>query len=141
WGIDCVQRFRGMFAIVLWDSRLRQLWLVRDRIGVKPLYYSVHDGQLAFASEIKALLRDPRQERAVDEESLYHYLSFLTTPAPRTLFRGIRKLAAGTWIRVDETGAMHEHRYWDVWDHTRPLDETSEEEIAGRLLSELRTAV
>ncbi len=141
WGIDCVHRFRGMFAIALWDARQRQLWLVRDRIGVKPLYYSLHHGQIAFASEIKAILQDPRQERAVDEESLYHYLSFLTTPAPRTLFRGIRKLAAGTWIRLDQTGALEEQRYWDVWDHTTPFQSIDEDEIAERLLAELRTAV
>jgi asparagine synthase (glutamine-hydrolysing) len=141
WGIDCVTKFRGMFAIALWDARQRQLWLVRDRIGVKPLYYSLHDGQIAFASEIKALLQDPRQERALDEESLYHYLSFLTTPAPRTLFRGIRKLAAGTWIRVDQSGGLHERRYWDVWDHAAPTEGASEDEIAERLIAELRTAV
>ena len=95
WGIDCLHRFRGMFAFALWDGRSRELWLVRDRIGIKPLYYSVHHGRLVFASEIKSLLLDPQQERAVDEESLYHYLSFLCVPAPRTLFRGIRKLEAG----------------------------------------------
>jgi asparagine synthase (glutamine-hydrolysing) len=141
WGIDFVHHLRGMFAIALWDSRRRQLWLVRDRIGVKPLYYTVHHGQIAFASEIKALLEDPRQERNVDEESLYHYLSFLTTPAPRTLFRGIRKLAAGTWIRMDESGVLQERRYWDVWDHTVALDGLGEAEVAERLLAELRTAV
>jgi asparagine synthase (glutamine-hydrolysing) len=141
WGIDCVQRFRGMFAIALWDARRRDLWLVRDRIGVKPLYYSVRDAQIAFASEIKALLVDPAQERALDEESLYHYLSFLTTPAPRTLFRGIRKLTAGTWLRVDASGEVQERRYWDVWDHASGLEDVSEDEIAERLLAELRVAV
>jgi len=62
WGIDCVQRFRGMFAIGLWDTKQRQLWLIRDRIGVKPLYYSIHHGRITFASEIKALLEDEQQE-------------------------------------------------------------------------------
>src|SRR5947208_13602682 len=91
WGIDCLQRFRGMFAFALWDGRRRELWLVRDRIGVKPLYYSIHHHRLTFASEIKALLEDPEQQRAVDEDGLFDYLSFLTVPAPRTLFAGIRK--------------------------------------------------
>ncbi len=141
WGIDCIQRFRGMFAIALWDERERQLWLIRDRIGIKPLYYSVHHGRITFASEIKALLLDPEQKREVSQESFYHYLSFLTSPAPHTLFTGIQKLPAGTWLRVHEDGQVREQRYWDVWDHTNPLVGVSEAEIASRLLSELRTAV
>src|SRR5947207_205967 len=100
WGIDCLARFRGMFAIALWDAKARRLWLIRDRIGVKPLYYSVHHGRITFASEIKALLEDPQQKRAVNEEALYHYLSFLTSPAPQTLFEGIHKLPNGTWLCV-----------------------------------------
>jgi asparagine synthase (glutamine-hydrolysing) len=141
WGIECLRRFRGMFAIALWDGRRRELWLARDRIGIKPLYYSVHHGRIAFASEIKALLEDPDQARAIDEESLYHYLSFMTTPAPRTLFAGIRKLAGGTYLRVREDGSIDERRYWDVWDHTTPLVGSSDDEIAARLLDELRTSV
>src|SRR3569623_129749 len=86
WGIKCIERFRGMFAIALWDTKKREMWLIRDRIGVKPLYYSVHHGRITFASEIKALLEDPDQRRAVNEEAMYHYLSFITTPAPQPLF-------------------------------------------------------
>jgi asparagine synthase (glutamine-hydrolysing) len=141
WGIDCLHKFRGMFAIALWDTHKRELWLVRDRIGVKPLYYSVHDGRLTFASEIKALLQDPDQKRSVNEEGLYHYLSFLTTPAPQTLFAGISKLPPGTWLRFDERGHVTERRYWDVWHHTDPLTDSSDDVIAERLLAELRTAV
>ncbi len=141
WGIDCLEKFRGMFAIALWDTKARELWLIRDRIGIKPLYYSIHNGRITFASEIKALLQDPNQKRAVHEEAFYHYLSFLTTPAPQTLFDGIKKLPGGTWLRVKEDGQIYEHRYWDVWDHTTPLIDISEEEIAEQLLAELRTAV
>ncbi len=141
WGIDCLHRFRGMFALAIWDERAKELWLARDRIGIKPLYWSLHHGRLSFASEIKALLTDPQQERAVDEQALFHYLSFLTTPAPQTLFKGIRKLAGGTWLRVTADGAVREERYWDVWDHTESLAGVSEDEIAARLLEELRTSV
>ena len=59
WGIDCVHRFRGMFALAIWDERERRLWLVRDRVGIKPLYWSIHHGRLVFGSEIKSLLADP----------------------------------------------------------------------------------
>ena len=141
WGIECLQKFRGMFALAIWDAGARELWLVRDRIGIKPLYYSIHHKRMTFASEIKALLQDPDQPRAVHEEAFFHYLSFLTTPVPQTLFEGIRKLPGGTWLRVKEDGTITERRYWDVWDHTTPLIGVSEDEIAARLLSELRTAV
>ena len=141
WGIECLQRFRGMFAIALWDAQQRALWLIRDRIGVKPLYYSVHHGRITFASEIKALLEDPQQARGVNETALYHYLSFMATPAPETLFEGIWKVPGATWIRVDSRGGITEQRYWDAWDHVTPLEGVSEDEIAERILDELRTAV
>lgn len=141
WGIECLHKFRGMFAIALWDIRKQELWLIRDRIGIKPLYYSIHHGRIVFASEIKALLKDPEQRRVVNEESLYHYLSFLTTPAPQTLFEGIKKLSSGTWLRIKSNGEMQECKYWDVWDYAKPLQKTSEEEISKMILDELRTSV
>lgn len=141
WGIDCVSKLRGMFAMALWDTRRRELWLIRDRIGVKPLYYSLHHGRLTFASEIKALLEDPDQPRALHEESLFHYLSFLTTPAPQTLFDGIKKLPGGTWLRVRADGSMEERRYWDVWDHTSPLVGHSDADLAAMVLAKLRESV
>jgi asparagine synthase (glutamine-hydrolysing) len=141
WGIECVHRFRGMFAIALWDARRRELWLVRDRIGIKPLYFSVHHGRITFASEIKALLEDPEQERALDEEGLYHLLSFLTTPAPLTLFAGIRKLRGGTWLRVNPKGEIREQRYWDALEHVDPIRNLSDDALAECLLDKLRESV
>jgi asparagine synthase (glutamine-hydrolysing) len=141
WGIACLQKFRGMFAIALWDAKARRLWLIRDRIGIKPLYYSIHHGRITFASEIKALLQDPDQARAVNVEALFHYLSFITTPAPDTLFAGIHKLPAGSFLTIDLDGQRHQERYWDVLDHTTPLTGVSEDEIAERLIAELRTSV
>ncbi len=141
WGIDCIQKFRGMFAIALWDTKKKELWLIRDRVGVKPLYFSRHHGRITFASEIKALLADPEQSRGVNEEGLFHYLSFLTTPAPQTLFAGIHKLPPATWMRISADGFVTQQRYWDVWDHTSPLTNASEDEIAERILGELRIAV
>lgn len=141
WGIECVQRFRGMFALAIWDGRANELWLVRDRIGIKPLYYSTHHGRIVFGSEIKALLKDPDQVREVDEVAFFHYLSFLTTPGPETLFKGIKKLPGGTWLRVRADGTTEEHRYWEVWDHVSPIEHLSDEEIAERVLDELRTSV
>lgn len=141
WGISCLDRFRGMFAFGLWDTTRRELWLVRDRLGVKPLYFAQHARRLTFASEIKALLADPDQPRRPDVESMYHYLSFVTTPAPRTLFEGIRKLPAGCWARVSASGETTVQRWWDVWDHTEPLMGVPEQEIAERVLETLRRSV
>jgi len=141
WGIECLERLRGMFALAIWDGRARELWLVRDRVGIKPLYYAVHHGRLVFGSEVKALLADPEQPRELDEEALYHYLSFLTTPAPLTLFAGIRKLPAATWLRVSADGTIAEGRYWDPLDAHAPLAGTTDAELAARVLDELRTSV
>jgi asparagine synthase (glutamine-hydrolysing) len=141
WGITCIERFRGMFAIGLWDITARRLWLIRDRIGIKPLYYSIHHGRLTFASEIKALLQDPEQIREVNEEAFFHYLTFATTPSPDTLFAGIRKVPPGTWLTFDADGRVQEERYWDVLDRTTPLIGASEQEICELLLAELRTSV
>ncbi|HSE59366.1 MAG TPA: asparagine synthase (glutamine-hydrolyzing) [Nitrospiraceae bacterium] len=141
WGIECLHRFRGMFAIALWDAKIKELWLVRDRIGIKPLYYSFHHGRVTFASEIKALLQDPDQPKSLDEEAFYHYLSFLVAPAPQTLFAGIRKIPGGTCLRIRQDGTVSETRYWDVWDQVTSIAGLSDEEIAQCLLSELRTAV
>ena len=141
WGIDCVHRLRGMFAMAIWDARERALWLVRDRIGIKPLYYRVDGGKIAFASEIKALLELPDTPRRVHEEALFHYLSFLTTPGTQTLFDGIHKLEPGTWLRAGMDGSVRVQRYWDVWDAARALGDMPDEAIADRILGELRTSV
>jgi len=141
WGIDCPHRFRGMFAIALWDSREQVLWLVRDRMGVKPLYYTIDDNRLLLSSEIKSFLVDPRFPRNVDEEAFYHYLSFLTTPAPQTLFKGVRKLAAGCLVKVHRDGKIEERRWWDALDYARPMPAASDDELAEQLLGHLRAAV
>jgi asparagine synthase (glutamine-hydrolysing) len=113
-------------------------------VGIKPLYYSVHHGRVTFASEIKALLEDPEQAREVHEPALFHYLSFLTTPAPQTLFDGVKKLPPATWIRFGDDGQMVERRYWDVWDEVLPIavnGRHDEDAIAEQVLAELRTSV
>jgi len=110
-------------------------------MGIKPVYYSFHDGRLVFASEIKALLEDPQQRRAVDEEAFFHYLSFLATPSPMTLFEGIRKVPNATWLRISEDGTVEEQRYWDALADAEDLTGATEDEIAARVLDELRTSV
>lgn len=113
YGIDFVQRLRGMFAFAVWDARERELWLVRDRIGIKPLYYHESGSRVRFASEIKAILRDDRVPRRLNELSFVHYLTFLVSPAPETMFDGIEKVPAGTYVRFRSNGRKTSVRYWD----------------------------
>jgi asparagine synthase (glutamine-hydrolysing) len=130
WGPAALQRLRGMFALAIWDTVERRLFLARDRAGIKPLYFSKRDSRFSFASEIKALLVDPRQPRRLDETSLFHYLSFLTTPAPATMFAGIQKLEAGVAMTVYGDGSVMQKRYWD------PLAVSSRTDVAFDLAAE-----
>jgi asparagine synthase (glutamine-hydrolysing) len=141
WGISFIHRLRGMFAIAIWDSKKKCLWLIRDRVGIKPLYFSIHDGRVVFGSEIKALLEDEDQERKINEKGLFDYLSYLTVPAPNTLFEGIKKIPGGTWMRFDMDGSYEEKKYWDVLNETIEIEHLSEKEIASELLRELRESV
>lgn len=115
WGLDgLLTRLDGDFGFGLWDESARTLSLARDRVGVKPLYFSEQGGALRFASEIKGILADPNVERDVDPLAMYHYLSFLTTPAPLTMFKGIYKLPAGYYLQVKDGGESKSCRYWDA---------------------------
>lgn len=114
WGLDCLSRFNGMFAFGLWDSRMRRLWLVRDRIGIKPLFYTRQDKFLAFGSEIKSILQDPRVGRTIDRESLAYYVALNWTPAPNTLLSGIRQLLGGHYLLVEADGRAKDVEYWKL---------------------------
>jgi asparagine synthase (glutamine-hydrolysing) len=114
WGLEAaLNRFRGMYAFALFNVREETLTLVRDPLGVKPLYYREDRGSLIFASEIKAILMHPAVERKLDARALCYYLTFANTPAPLTLFDGIGKLEAGCYMRIDASGAKEYRRYWD----------------------------
>jgi asparagine synthase (glutamine-hydrolysing) len=115
WGIDgIVERLRGMFAFALWDDKARRLFLVRDRLGIKPLYVAtLSNGGLAFASEAKALLAHPAIARRLDPRGVRAYLSYGYVPAEATVFAGIRKLRAG-WLLEWHDGRETERRYWEL---------------------------
>ncbi|MBI1878578.1 MAG: asparagine synthase (glutamine-hydrolyzing) [Chloroflexi bacterium] len=114
WGTACLQHFNGMFAFGLWDELQRRLWLVRDRLGVKPLFYYHLPDRLLFSSEIKSLFSDPNLKRDIDYEALAYYLALNYTPAPFTLFAQVRQLLPGHYLLVDSTGQMQEEEYWDL---------------------------
>ena len=112
WGKECVRHFNGMFAFALWDSVRRELFLARDHLGIKPLYYVEMGSRILFASEIKAFLQDPACPREVDLEALEQLFTFRYVPSPKTLFRGIRKLAQGHRMSLSSRGIEVE-RFWD----------------------------
>jgi asparagine synthase (glutamine-hydrolysing) len=135
-GLDFIHDIEGDYAIALWDAPRQQLVLVRDRIGVKPLYFYQKDGRFIFASEIKAILQHPAVTPDIDEQSLYHYLTFLTTPAPTTLFRDIQKLPAGHVLTLKRDGTLNIQQYWDALPPAQPIlrDESEHREEILRLL-------
>ncbi len=149
-GIECLQALRGMFALAIWDGRKRELWLARDRLGKKPLYY-FHDGsRLIFGSEIKCILAYPNAPRVLDRSVLPLYLTYGYVPAPQTIFSGIRALKPGCWLRVAD-GKIEERQYWPTPALTpgprlravrnSTERERGEREWAGALLDQLREAV
>tara|TARA_R110000787_G_scaffold23762_2_gene67593 strand:+ start:6162 stop:8186 length:2025 start_codon:yes stop_codon:yes gene_type:complete len=115
WGVDgLVERLIGMFAFAIWDVRKKRLTIVRDRVGIKPVYFTRAGGRFIFGSEIKAILSDKSVPRAVNGTAIAHYLSFMVAPAPLTMFRGIFKLPAGHIMEIEADGRARARRYWDA---------------------------
>ena len=138
-GLDFVHDLEGDYAIALWDAERDRLVLARDRAGVKPLYFYHQNGRFIFGSEIKAILKHPSLTAEVNEEALYHYLTFVTTPAPQTLFRGIQKLPAGHMLVVNRDGDTQLRQYWDALPS--PAPELSEAEHQKNILRLLRESI
>src|SRR5712671_902366 len=139
-GLDFINEIEGDFAIALWDAERERLVLARDRAGVKPLYYYQHNGRFMFASEIKALLQHPAVTPEINEEALSHYLTFVTTPAPQTLFQGVHKIPAGHMLVIDREGEVRLRQYWDALP-ARSHAALSESEHEQNILSLLRDSI
>ena len=116
WGAKCVQRFRGMFAFALWDRNRQVMFLARDRLGVKPLYYSVlPDGHLIFGSELKALLVHPALPREMDPLAVEDYFAYGYIPEPRSIFKGVYKLPPACTLTLQRGKPVSQpEEYWDV---------------------------
>jgi len=142
WGEDCVTRFRGMFAFAVWDRNRQTLFLGRDRLGIKPLYYTVlADGQLVFASELKALMVHPGVSRQIDARAVEDYFAYGYIPEPRSIFQSVYKLPPGHTLSVQrgQTARPAVREYWDV--PFQPVPSLSEAEAAAELVERLREAV
>ncbi len=112
-GDECPNKFNGIFAFAIWDSKKKRIFLARDYFGVKPLYYSVDNEKLIFASEIKSILSYSKTSQYINEKALYYCLTFRYTPAPFTLFEGINKLPASYCLNVNTDKKVELKRYWD----------------------------
>src|SRR5262249_30437051 len=128
-GVECLRRLRGMFAFALWDAKRQILFLARDRLGKKPLYY-YHDGTcFIFASEIKAILAHPEVPRQVNCQALPLYLSYGYVPAPYPMFTGIYDLPPGHFLTV-QGGQVSVREYWDVhYPHVADCPRSEQESI------------
>jgi asparagine synthase (glutamine-hydrolysing) len=137
YGDTFMNAMNGMFAIALWDKTKERLLLIRDRMGVKPLFYAIVDGVLIFGSEIKAILAHPRYSRAASHEGLYHYFSFKNIPAPFTAFEGVYSLLPGgmlTW----QNGLQDKKRWWKI--QFRENEHIDDMEVRGKIFSILEDA-
>jgi asparagine synthase (glutamine-hydrolysing) len=139
-GLAFLSRLNGMFAIALWDSELKRLLLARDRMGIKPLYYSLHGGSLWFASEVKCILAGGGCARAIDPMGVDQLLTFEYTASPATLFRDVRKLPPGTWLTLSG-GKLHQGRFWSLPPAAEPAPVRDVPALAERVRQTLLEAV
>ncbi|MEK6320332.1 MAG: asparagine synthase (glutamine-hydrolyzing) [Acidobacteriota bacterium] len=138
YGDEVPKRLRGMFAFALWDENQQKLLLARDRVGKKPLLYSIIGSKLVFASEFQAILQHPAVSREINESAISHYLSFMCVPAPLTAFSGVRKLEPGHLL-IWQRGEIEIRKYWSL-DFRNKID-ISEAEAGERVVGLLRDAV
>ena len=139
WGEACVERLHGMFAFAIWHQQ--KLFLARDRLGIKPLYYAQSPAHFRFASTPQALLAAGEVDTSIDPVALHHQFTLhAVIPAPRTIFNGVRKLASGTTLTIDLQGKHHSRSYWD-FSARRPAIAKTEVEWIEAIHEALRVAV
>lgn len=146
WGPECVHRFNGMFAFVIWDKERQDLFIARDRYGVKPLYYAFMGGCFLFGSEIKAILTHPVVERRIDLETLLEYFTFQNIFTDKTFLQGIHMFPSGCWTKLplaatnQSSSDLKVHRYWD-FNFQEPDKKADENEYIEELDRLFRQAV
>lgn len=141
-GVDCLKKLRGMFAFAIWDARKRLLFLARDRLGKKPLFYRAGTTSLIFASEIKAILEDPEVKREVDPVAIHHYLTYQYVPSPFCAFKGLSKLPPAHYLLYRD-GKVEVKRYWKLCylpKHTVTTDR-QQRQLEEELLERFEEAV
>jgi asparagine synthase (glutamine-hydrolysing) len=137
WGIAAVERFIGMFALAIWDRIEQRLLLIRDRVGVKPLYFFLHDGIFAFASELRGLQPFRSWPRNLDRGALGEFFQFGYIAGNRTIFRAVRVIEPGTWISYSTSEGLRTGRYWTLESAASKVDVPSDERAAKEHLAQL----
>lgn len=135
-GEAMVDRLDGDFAFAIWDDNEQTLFLARDPVGVKPLYYAVIGGYFIFASELKAILEYPGIRRRIDKEALYHYLTYLAVPAPFSLVQDVKKVMAGQFLCVQQGGTIRKTQYWEPLPNLHTYDQSSFDEHLALLFQQ-----
>ncbi len=137
YGPRCLNKFNGMFAIAIWDEEKKELFLARDRIGIKPLYYYLKDGKLIFGSEIKSILEADCIKKEINLQSMYYYLGYEFVPSPDTMFKNIHKLRQGHYA-IFKNGNLRIEKYWDLKFKPEISDE---DEAADRVFAALEKSI
>jgi asparagine synthase (glutamine-hydrolysing) len=138
YGVDCLKHLRGMFAFAIWDGEKERLFLARDRVGKKPMIYTVANNSIIFASELKAVIQDNAVKKELNLDALDQYLSFQFVPAPYTIFKGINKLPPANYL-LCENGKIQIKKYWELDFSNKVI--LSENEYSEKILNELEEAV
>jgi len=140
WQLAALPKFKGMFAFAVWDNQEKALWLLRDRMGVKPLYYASTPHHFVFASEMKAILATGLIQKKLNPNSIAAFFRYQSVPGPATIFDGIKELKAGFWMKVSRNG-IEEGSWWDLLSQGHHPIPTSKQQACTTIRQLLRTAV
>ncbi len=141
WGEKCLEKFNGMFAFAIWDEKKKQIFIARDRVGIKPLYYYFKDGNFAFASELKSILQYPLLEKKLNRKSLYYYLLFQYVPTPYSIFENTWKLPPGHYLVLKKNKKIEIKKYWDVLQERKIIRKNSIQEYTEEFEELLKTSI
>lgn len=141
WGEDCLRKFNGMFAFAIWDEKKKQIFIARDRVGIKPLYYYFKDGNFAFASELKSIMQYPLFEKELSKKSLYYYLLFQYVPTPYSIFENTWKLPPGHYLVLKENKNIEIKKYWDILEERKAIRKNSVQEYTEEFEDLLKSSI
>lgn len=141
WGTACLDKFAGMYAFAIWDNQQHELFLVRDRMGVKPVYYYKDDDKFLFASEIRGLLGSGLVPRKVNKAAIDDFLEFQSVGFPHSIIQHVMQMEAGSWMRVTADGKMHSAKYWDITQSRKHIDFKDQQDVRQQVYTLLEQAV